>query len=288
MKKYILFGLLSALFYALSIPLSKLLLEQFSSVQLSGLLYFGAGIGMGIILLFKPKIVQNEENITKSDLPYTILMILLDIIAPILLMTGLTVSNSETVALLGNFEIVATSLIALIIFKEKIHIKLWIGILLITMSCILLSIGSFENVKFSFGSLFVLGACLCWGLENNCTKKLSSKNPLQIVFLKGIFSGFGALIVSIAFSLWHNSGVYFIFALLLGFFSYGLSVLFYILCQRGLGAAKTSAIYALNSFFSVLLSFLIFGTSLNLSFLIAFVVMSMGMLFVVKDTLNKC
>jgi len=92
---------------------------------------------------------------------------------------------------------VVTALIALFIFKEKISKRLWFGIFFVTLSCILLSIDYISCLKFSIGSLFILLACILWGIENNCTKMLSNKDPLQIVLLKVVFLGGGSLIIGL-------------------------------------------------------------------------------------------
>lgn len=51
----VLLALLAAALYAISVPLSKLLLERMGSVFLSSFLYLGAGIGIGIMYLFTHK-----------------------------------------------------------------------------------------------------------------------------------------------------------------------------------------------------------------------------------------
>ena len=64
--------------------------------------------------------------------------------------------------------------------------------------------------------------------------------------------------------------------LLLGFVAYGLSIVFYIYAQRELGAAKTSAYYAIAPFIGVALSLVIFTEIPSLYFLIALVIMIAG------------
>jgi drug/metabolite transporter (DMT)-like permease len=192
-------AILAAVFYALSTPISKLILTEIPSTILAGLLYLGAGLGMSLVYIIKKKTVKDkkEESLNKNDLKYVIGMIGLDILAPILLMLSISLSNPSSVSLLNNFEIVATSLIALFIFKEKIGKNLWVGISFITIASIVLSLDFSQGLSFSWGSLLALGACLCWGFENNCTRTISDKNPYQIVILKGIFSGLGALMIGL-------------------------------------------------------------------------------------------
>ena len=283
--KPIFFAVLAAALYAVSSPFSKLLLEKLTPTMLAALLYLGAGTGLLIVGAVQKKTgaVQKEKSLTKKELPYTVGMIVLDILAPISLMVGLTMTTAANASLLNNFEIVATSVIALCVFKEKISKRLWIGILLVTIASILLSIEDLSSFSFSVGSIFVLLACVFWGFENNCTRKLSSKNPLEIVVIKGFGSGIGSLVIAVirkefSFDFW-----YVIFALLLGFIAYGLSIFFYIYAQRYLGAAKTSAYYAVSPFIGTILSLAIFREIPSILFFIALVVMAVGTYVVSKE-----
>jgi drug/metabolite transporter (DMT)-like permease len=203
-------------------------------------------------------------------------MILLDIAAPIFLLLGLRSVSAENTSLLNNFEIVATAIIALIIFKEKISPRLWVGILFVTLSCALLSIEDIKNFKFSLGALFIILACICWGFENNCTRKISSKDPLQIVLLKGIFSGLGSIIIGLCVGE-RITVVWSVFAVLgVGFVAYGLSIFFYVHALRLLGAARTSAYYAIAPFIGVVLSLVIFRSIPHYTFFIALALMLIG------------
>ena len=256
----ILFAILAAALYAINSPFSKLLLDYMPSTLMAGFLYIGAGLGMGVIALIRKvrKRKCTEEKITKADLPYTLAMVILDIAAPIFLLLGLSHTTAANASLLNNFEIVATAMIALMIFKEKISRRLWFGILFVTVSCVLLSFEDLSSLTFSVGSLFILLACVCWGVENNCTRKLSSKDPLEIVLIKGIFSGIGSVTIGLCLGeritlLWSVLAV-----LGVGFVAYGLSIFFYVYAQRMLGAARTSVYYAIAPFIGTLLSLAIF------------------------------
>ena len=281
----IFFAILASLLYAINIPFSKMLLKQISPTMMASYLYLGAGLGISIFYLITRKKENKEEKITKKDMPYVIGMIILDILAPILLMVGLMSSSSSSASLLNNFEIVCTSLIALIIFKEFISKKMWIAILLITLSSFVLSIEDIENFKFSFGSILVLLATLCWGFENNCTKNLANKNVFKIVIIKGIFSGLGSLIIALILKEGFGDIIYILLTLLLGFVAYGLSIYFYIKSQGIIGAAKTSAYYSLSPFLGTFLSFLILKERLNLPYFIGLMIMIIGTVIVVLDTL---
>lgn len=276
-KKGIFYAVLAAALYAINAPVSKLLLTEIPTTMMAGLLYLGAGIGMYILEKFNKH--KEELPLTKKEVPYTAAMVILDIAAPIFLMIGLTRCSAANASLLNNFEIVATSLIALFIFKEAISKKLWLAIILVTISSILLSLEDMSSLQFSWGSLFVLLACVCWGFENNCTRMLSSKNPAQIVIIKGFGSGLGAFILSIAVGERFFHICYMVLALILGFIAYGLSIYFYIYAQRDLGAAKTSTYYAVSPFIGVGLSLAIFSEIPSITFMIALAIMAVGTYF---------
>ena len=219
------------------------------------------------------------QRLEKPDFKFVVCMVLLDIMAPVLLLIGLKLTTAANAALLNNFEIVATALIALAIFKESVSRRLWLGIGLITLSTLVLSFEDISSFSFSSGSLFVVLACICWGFENNCTRRLCMKDPLQIVVVKGLGSGIGSL--GIAFVLGQtNGGICPVLeAMLLGFVAYGLSIFFYVKAQRGLGAARTSAYYALAPFFSVILSLTIFKELPSWQFSSALIIMAAGVYF---------
>lgn len=282
------YAILAAALYSISIPVSKILLDFTSPTMLAAFLYLGAGVGMffyGIVL----KAVKKDdaaEPLTKKDLPYTVAMVVLDIAAPILLMFGISLSSAANVSLINNFEIVATSVIALVIFKEIVSKRLWLAIVLVTAASVILSFEGKGAFEFNAGSLFVFGACLCWGIENNCTRALSNKSSYQVVAIKGIFSGLGSLIVALLLSESFPAFKFILFALLLGFASYGLSIHFYIKAQKDLGAAKTSAYYSIAPFLGVAFGILLLGERPAIQFYIGLVIMIISTVLMVNDTIS--
>lgn len=282
------FAILAAALYSINVPLSKILLGKISPTIMASLLYLGAGFGMLILVLFS-RILGKEskkDNLTRKELPYTIAMVVLDIFAPILLMLGILNTNSANVSLLNNFEIVATSLIAMIIFKEKISKKLWLSIILVVIATTILSFEGIDAFTFNKGSLYVLGACICWGLENNCTKMISNKSSEEIVIIKGIFSGLGILALAFLIGESLPSLRWIVYSLILGFISYGLSINFYIMAQKDLGAAKTSAYYSVAPFLGITFSLLLLGELPDLNFYIALLTILLSTIIMVKDTLE--
>lgn len=288
-KTAIFWTILAAGLYALNAPVSKLLLEEVPPTMMAALLYLGAGIGLAVVRLVQRMTGKGKKEapLTKKDMPYTVGMVVLDIAAPIFLMVGLTMTTAANASLLNNFEIVATAVIALFIFREAISRRLWLAIVLVTISSAILSVEDVTSFTFSYGSIFVLLAYVCWGLENNCTRMISHKDPLEIVVIKGFGSGLGSLVL--AFFLGENALplVYGVCTLLLGFVAYGLSIFFYIYAQRYLGAAKTSAYYALAPFMATALSLVIFREKPSISFFIALLIMAVGTYFASTDNAEE-
>ena len=277
--RFVAAAFLAACLYALSTPCSKVLLGSVAPNMMAALLYLGAGVGMAALTAVRAAVRRApvaDEPLERADAPYVVAMVLLDIAAPILLMAGLAHAAPENVALLNNFEIVATAVIAFVAFRERVAPRTWAGIAVITASCALLSLESAGALSFSAGSLLVLGACLCWGVENNCTSRLSQKDPAQVVVVKGLGSGTGALAVALLAGDALPALPDVAAALVLGFVAYGLSIFFYVYAQRGLGAARTSAYYAVNPFIGAALSLVLFRTVPGPAFLVALALMALG------------
>jgi len=277
------FAILAAALYAVNIPLSKVLLGFVQPTMMAAFLYLGAGAGL---YLYGKITKEQGEKLTKAELPYTIGMIVLDIAAPILLMLGLERTNSANASLLNNFEIVATSLIALLAFREKLSKWLATAIVLVTAASVALSYEGAGSFRFNTGSLLVLAAACCWGLENNCTRMLSNKSSVQITTIKGIFSGLGSLIVALIVGENIPQVIWILAVLVLGFVAYGLSINFYIKAQKELGAAKTSAYYSVAPFLGVLFGVFLLGERPGVQFYVGLVIMTGATVLLVKDTIT--
>lgn len=283
--KGIAFAVLAAALYAINAPCSKLLLEYMPPTLMAGFLYLGAGLGMAITATVRK--IKHKSSAKSSfdpkEMPFVIVMIVLDIAAPIFLMLGLSLTAAANAALLNNFEIAATAIIALVVFKEKISPRLWLGIIFVTVSCGILSFEDMSSFEFSAGSLFVLLAAVFWGLENNCTRKLSSNDPLKIVLLKGIFSGTGSVVIGFIMGERTKNAIYIPSVLILGFVAYGLSIFFYVYAQRLVGAARTSAYYAVAPFIAAAISLAVLKEQPTELYFIALLLMAIGAWFASSD-----
>ena len=273
-------ALLAAALYGLNAPLSKLLLSAVTPAMLAALLYLGAGLGMGAAGLLRGRGAAPLMGKRR----YVAGMVLLDAAAPICLMAGLSMTPAAHAALLNNFEIAATAVIAMAVFGEPISPRLWRAVALVTLACAILSFEDLSCLAPSPGSPLILLASLCWGLENNCTRMLSAGDPLRIVVVKGLGAGLTSLAIALAagerLPPLPAAGA----ALALGFVAYGLSILCYVRAQRELGAARTGAYYAAAPFLSALLSLAVFRQGPGGRFLLALPVMAAGAVLAALDS----
>ncbi len=298
----VLAALLAAFLFGLNAPLSKsLLLRGISPMFMVAFLYMGAGVGMFLLERLTDE-RKKEAPLSRKEMPWTVSMILLDVLAPLLLMLGLESTSAANASLLLNFEMAATSLAAFCFFREAVGKRMWLSLGVITAASLLLSVDFSATAataaaggeagkgagggawSFSYGSLLILAACGCWGVENNCTRNMSEKSPAQIVIVKGFGSGGTAL--ALAWLLEDPlpdsfSGI--LASLLLGFVAYGLSIFCYVKAQRHLGAARTSAYYAAAPFLGVLLSMLILRETPSWNFFPAAALMAWGVWLAVHE-----
>jgi len=280
-------ALLAALLFGASAPFSKLLLNEFKPLQLAGILYLGSGFGLLIVKLIQIKIlkVKNEEaKINQKELLWLIGAVVFGgIFAPIILMIGLNQTQASTASLLLNFEAVATTIIALIFFKEHIGKKIWFSITLITMASIILSLDLSGKWGLSIGALGIILACILWGIDNNFTRNISLKDPFIIVIVKGLCAGCFSLLLSaiLGYSLPELNKI--IFGLILGFFSYGFSLLLFILALRNLGSVRASAFFGFAPFLGTLISFIIFKDIYNILFYLSLPLMITGAYLLFKE-----
>ena len=282
---FILQALLAALFFGASAPISKLLLGDVPPVLMAAFLYLGSGTGISLVKLTQRLTSnQKEAGIKRPDLGWLAGAIISGgILAPIVLMISLKNTPASTASLLLNFEGVGTTLIALFFFRESISRRALVAIFAITLASIFLSTNFGSDWGMSLGALGVLLACILWGLDNNLTRNISAKDPLTIVAWKGLVSGSFSLILGLLLGQQLPALTTILSILLLGFISYGLSTMLFIYSMRGLGAARTSALYGTAPLAGVLLSILIFKDPITFLFGIAAVLMVAGALLLAHE-----
>jgi drug/metabolite transporter (DMT)-like permease len=280
-------ALTAALLFGASAPLAKLLLGGVEPILLAGLLYLGSGLGLSIVKIFQSltrRSADAEAGLKGKDFGWlTGATLAGGIAAPIILLISLERTPAATASLLLNFEVVATTLIAVLAFRESVGKKVVLAISLITLASILLSVDPTSGWGFSLGALGILAACVLWGIDNNFTRNISAKDPLIITLLKGFIGG--TFSVGLALLLGNRLpqvGLV-LAALALGAFSYGLSIVLFIRAMRGMGAARTSALFSTAPLAGVILSMLIFKALPGWIFLPALVLAAVGTWLLVNE-----
>ena len=166
---------------------------------MAGLLYLGAGSGLAAVHLSRAalRLPAAEAPLRRSDLPWLGLVILAGGVGgPLLLMFGLARTDAASASLLLNLEGLATMGIAWLAFRENVDRRLLLGAFAILAGAALLSWQG--SASLDWGALLIAGACLCWGIDNNLTRKLSSADPVQIAMVKGLVAGAFNLLLALA------------------------------------------------------------------------------------------
>ncbi|HVS80485.1 MAG TPA: DMT family transporter [Pyrinomonadaceae bacterium] len=273
------FAMLAAVLFGASTPFSKILLGKTEPVLLAGLLYLGSGVGLTIWSLFRSlsKSSTREARLKRSDLPWLAGAILAGgIIGPVLLLLGLAITAASSASLLLNLEGVFTAVLAWFVFKENFDRRIALGMAAITLGGLVLSWGGRLEVGVPWGALTITGACLAWGIDNNLTRRVSAGDPVQIAAIKGLVAGAVNLTIALAIGTQVPAFSTVTMAALLGFFGYGVSLTLFVLALRHIGTARTGAYFSLAPFVGALISVLILRDSLTLQFLIAAVLMGIG------------
>lgn len=261
-KRPMIFIIASASLFGVSPPLAKLLVEDIPPVVLAGLLYAGSFAGLslyaGLRKMSKGLFKESNVPLERKDIPWLAGAIIAGgIIGPISLMTGLRFITGFSASLLLNLEGLATALIAILIFRENAGKHFWLALSCMTLAGIFLSWNP-AQARFSIqGPLLITLAMFCWGLDNNLTCKISDKDPIQITLIKGLAAGSASLLIAVALGFKIPLNRSLLFALLLGSFSYGLSLVLFVKALKGLGSSRTGAFFSLAPFVGAVFSLLI-------------------------------
>jgi drug/metabolite transporter (DMT)-like permease len=261
-KRPLVFICLSAILFGVSPPLAKILVRDTPPVALAGLLYLGAFLGLSIYSLGR-KILSNSHRseralLTKGDLPWLCGAIISGgIIAPISLMFGLRHVSGFAASLLLNLEGVSTAVIAVFLFRESAGNRLWWAMACMTAAGFFLTWEPIQGTFNLAGPVLICIAMVSWGLDNNLTRYISARDPIQIALIKGLVSGATSLLLAYVLGMGIPWNVNIILALLLGCFSYGISLVFFIKALEGLGSFRTGVFFSLAPFIGAVISLIL-------------------------------
>jgi len=273
----VLIGLLAGLLFGVATPLSKIILSQLNSFQLAGLLYIGAAI------TFLPYVIKNRKTEFKAlrltgKKKYLGGVILFGgILGPLFLMIGLKTANAMSVSIWLNMELVATAILGVLFFKDHLDRYSIIGILLTLCAGIIIS--SQESTSGIVSAIFILLACICWGFDNHFSAIIDGVSPQTITFVKGVVGGITNLTIGMFLSNWQIQLNYIPAALLIGVFSYGISIVLYVTSAQNLGATRSQILFSTAPFWGIFAAWIFIGEPLTLIVLISFSILVLGIVF---------
>jgi drug/metabolite transporter (DMT)-like permease len=262
-QRHAFFALGAAGLFGAGTPIAKLLLQDIEPAMLAGLLYLGSGIGLLVARLAGRTIRAAGRHapcpmwpaIDREHVGWLAAAIASGgVVAPLLLMWGLSRSSASSASLLLNAESVLTTLLAAVLFAEHVGRRVWLASLVMLGAGVLLSWSPDSTgspFTLSSGALAVIGACFFWGLDNNFTRRIAGGDATTIAMVKGLVAGVVNLLLALAVTKtgaplppWGAVAG----ALTVGAFAYGASLVLYVGALRHLGSARTGAHFATAPF----------------------------------------
>lgn len=267
-------ALAAAVLFGAGTPLAKWLLADTSPWLLSGILYFGSGVGMTLLRLLHP---GAGENVSKRDLPWLAAAVASGgVVAPVLLMYGLSAATASSASLLLNAEAVFTALLAWFVFRENFDRRIVLGFVAIVAGAVILSWPGTSVAASLPATLAILGACLAWGIDNNLTRKISLADARLIAAVKGLSAGTINIVIAVSMGATLPAWSHIALALGVGWMSYGVSLALFVVALRELGTARTGAYFSVAPFFGAVLAVAAFGEPLSAPLAVAGILMAIG------------
>ncbi|MGV8883549.1 MAG: DMT family transporter [Rhodoglobus sp.] len=266
-------GLAAAVLFGAGTPLAKILLGDVSPWMLAGLLYLGSGLGLGLYRVIRRS--ARVELGRREILPLVGAIGFGGILAPVLLMFGLANMPATGASLLLNAEGVFTALLAWFVFRENFDRRIAFGMLAIVAGAVALSIPTGAEFGTAWPSLAILGACVCWGIDNNLTRTISLTDATWLAAVKGGVAGPVNLVIALALGAQLPAPSSIASAMVVGFFAYGVSLVLFIVAMRHVGTARAGAYFSIAPFFGAVLA-IVLGASVTVPLVIAAALMALG------------
>ncbi|WP_233858171.1 DMT family transporter [Paraburkholderia sp. HD33-4] len=284
----VLTALCAAALFGAATPLAKALLGSMSPFMVAGLFYLGSGVGLGVGIIVRrmrrPSThASHDHRIQKAELPWLAGAIAAGGVAgPALLMLGLSSTPAATSSLLLNLEGVLTAIVAWVVFRENVDLQVFLGMVAIVAGGVMLS-WTPGKAGVPAGALLIVGACLCWAVDNNLTRKVSANDAMVVACLKGLIAGPVNLAIAIATGASLPSAITVGAAMLTGLAGYGVSLVLFVVALRHLGTARTGAYFSIAPLFGVAISLLIWPELPAVTFWIAAALMGLGIWLHVRE-----
>jgi drug/metabolite transporter (DMT)-like permease len=250
-----LLALLSAALFGVATPASKLLLQNLTPLQLSGLLYLGAAIGM--IPFSRPRGAGGWRRDRQSLVRLAGAVFFGGCLGPVLLLLGLASAQASSVSLWLNLELAATAILGVLFFRDHLDFKGWLGVGAMLVAGVVVAAG--EGVGGVVPAILVGLACCCWGIDNHLTALIDGLSPQQSTLAKGLVAGATNLTLGLLLLPRLPGAGTVALALALGAVCYGGSIALYVTAAQRLGATRSQVIFASAPFFGMLASLTVLG-----------------------------
>ena len=281
LSKGIVSALGAAVLFGASTPIAKTLIGEIPPVLLAGLLYAGSGLGLGVGLLLR-RLARSAEAPGGFDWPrgqdikwLAGAILFGGVLGPVLLMLGLISTAASVSALLLNLEAVFTALLAWFVFRENFDRRIAAGMALIVAGGLVLS-WSPDSAAVSPGALLIAGACLCWAIDNNLTRKVSLGDAMITACIKGLVAGAINIGLAVLMGAVMPSLPLTAATAVVGLVGYGFSLTLFVLALRDLGTARTGAYFSVAPFFGAALALAVQHEPLSAPLFVAAALMAWG------------
>jgi len=272
-------ALLAAALFGAAAPASKGLLAELTPLQLAGLLYLGAALGVA------PAVVRGRSLPLPRDARSRRLLlgavVLGGALGPVLLLFGLRLASAASVSLWLSLELAATAVLGAIFFHDRLGPMGWLGVAVALLGSLLLSFG--EGAAGLAAGALVAAACLCWAFDNHWTALLDGMPASAAAFWKGAVAGGVNLALGCSLAPLAASGGSIVGALAIGALCYGVSIALYVTAAHGLGATRAQLLFASAPFFGVALAALALGEALSMVQLAAAALLGVSLALVLRD-----
>jgi len=276
--RIVLIGLFSGLLFGIATPFSKIILSELNSFQLAGLLYLGAA------LAFLPFVIKNRKTelsaLRKSGRKKHLTGIRISggILGAVFLMMGLKTANAMSVSVWLNMELVATAILGILIFKDHLDRYAILGILLTLAAGILVSLQ--EPVSGLISAIFIILACIFWGLDNHLSAIIDGVSARTITFIKGIIGGMTNLTIGLILTNGQIQFNYILPAISVGIFSYGISIVLYVYTAQNIGATRGQILFSTAPFWGIIAAWIFLGEPLSIIILASLILLIAGVVFI--------
>ena len=268
---------IAAVLFGISAPLAARLTDDVPGFSLAGLLYLGAAAA---VLPVAGRAVPSAETLHRALGRLSVAVVLGGAIGPVLLAFGLAHATPASSSLLLNLELVFTTIVAAIVFREHIGPRVAAGTVLVLVASVVLGWNGSADLR--WGALLIAGACLCWAIDNCVTAALDELAPAHITLAKGLVAGSANLLIGLVVDgtppLLPAMG-----ALLIGAFGYGISITLWVAGARELGAARGQLVFATAPFVGAVVAWTVLRDDVASAELVALAIAIGGVALVVHS-----